>query len=308
MLVECKDVIKIYPSPVEGLKFSALRGVNLEVKKGDLIAIIGPSGAGKTTLLRLISTYDVPSSGEIWYDGKLLNKYTWMQKERYRQEQIGMMYQSPTNNLLWGLSAYHNVILPMRYAGKFIGKQKERTLELLERVGLKGKEHRKPAELSGGEQQRVAIAKALSRDPKLFLADEPTGELDSHTTMMIIEYLKELNRDLGTTIVVATHDKRFSRMTNRSYKIQDGRLTTYQLTVTKPDVGDIRHEVVIVDGHGNLRLPEEALIKFKSLNAVEVIIKDDRIELIPFEYENQQEIKSIKSAQQAPAKEDEADE
>ncbi|MFX0095843.1 MAG: ABC transporter ATP-binding protein [Candidatus Hodarchaeota archaeon] len=282
MLLECKDLIKVYPSPVEGLKFPALRGLNLGVEKGELIAIIGPSGAGKTTLFRLISAFEFPSSGEIWFDGQLVNNFSIHEQVKYRQK-VGIMYQSPRDNLLWGLTALQNVLLPMRYSGKFLGHQKERAYELLERVGLKGKEKRKPPNLSGGEQQRVAIAVALASDPELLLADEPTGELDSHTTRIIIEYLRELNKEIGTTVMVATHDKRFSRLT-RTYKIQDGRITTYQVALNKQDNIEDHHEAVVVDSQGNLRLPADILAKYKGLSAVEIKDKDGRIELIPFEY------------------------
>ncbi|MFX1538917.1 MAG: ABC transporter ATP-binding protein [Promethearchaeota archaeon] len=281
-ILECKDLIKVYPSPVEGLKFPALRGLNLRVDKGDLMAIIGPSGAGKTTLFRLISAFEFPSSGEIWFDGQLVNNFSIREQIKYRQK-IGIMYQTPSDNLLWGLTALQNVLLPMRYSGKFLGHQKVRAYELLERVGLKGKEKREPPKLSGGEQQRVAIAVALANAPELLLADEPTGELDSNTTGIIIDYLKELNRETGTTIVVATHDKRFSQMT-KAYKIQDGRITTYQVTLRKPNEVDIRHEVAVVDSQGNLRIPMDILAKYKGLSAVEIIDKDGRIQLLPFEY------------------------
>ncbi len=225
-LLECKDLIKIYPSKVEGLNFPALRGLDLSIKEGAIISLIGPSGSGKTTLFRLIIRFDLPSSGEIWFEGMLINTLQEPVLSEYRKN-IGIMYQSPRENLIWGLNMLDNVLFPIRYSGKFIPNHKQRALELLERVGLKGKESRKPAQLSGGEQQRGAIAVALSNEPKLLLADEPTGELDSGTTKVIIDYFKELNRDLGITICVATHDQRFSSETDQTYKIVDGRLDTF---------------------------------------------------------------------------------
>jgi len=227
LLLKCKDLIKIYPSPVKGLNFPALRGVHLAVEKGELISIIGPSGSGKTTLLRMISSFDTPSSGEIWFDGHLINVFSEKELLNYRLK-IGVMYQSPRDNLIWNFSVLNNVMYPMRYSGRFSGNQKERARELLEGVGLKGKERRKPSQLSGGEQQRVAIAVALANDPQMLLADEPTGELDSHTTGMIIDYLKQLNLETELTIVVVTHDKRFSRLTDNAYKMQDGRIEVNQ--------------------------------------------------------------------------------
>jgi len=281
MLLECRDLIKIYPSPIEGLKFPALRGLDLQVQKGEMTALIGPSGAGKTTLLRLISGFDIPSSGEIWFENQLLNQYSQSELVEYRLNKIGVMYQSPRDNLVWGLNVLDNILFPLRYSGKFGIEKLQRAKELLAMVGLKGKEKRKPSQLSGGEQQRVALAIALANEPTLLLADEPTGELDSDTTVLIIDYLKELNKSLKLTIIVATHDKRFSNLTDRTYKIQDGRLTTFHFPIEDIALVPKREEVIIVDSFGNLRLPPEVLEKFKGLSAVKVQIKEDKIEIIP---------------------------
>lgn len=279
MLLECKDLIKIYPSPVEGLNFPALRGLQLSIRKGELISIIGPSGSGKTTLFRLISAFDQPSSGEIWFEGQLINIFTETELLEYRND-VGIMYQSPKDNLIWGLSALDNVLFPMRYSGKFIPLHKQRAIELFMRLGLKGKESRKPAQLSGGEQQRVAIAVALANEPKLLLADEPTGELDSATTSVIIDYFKELNTELGITICVATHDRRFSKMTDRTYKMQDGRLTSFQFQKEGAQYIEEREEVAIIDSHGNIKLPDEVLEQLKGVTSAKVVIKGNKIELI----------------------------
>ncbi|MHA2299182.1 MAG: ABC transporter ATP-binding protein [Candidatus Hodarchaeales archaeon] len=282
MLLECKDLIKIYPSPVEGLKFPALRGLFLSVEKGSLVAIIGPSGAGKTTLLRLINGVDLPSSGEIWFDSDLVNNFTQKELNDYRKK-VGVMYQSPEDNLIWGLSAQQNIMLPMLYTGKFPSKEKARAHELLERVGLKGKEKRKPSQLSGGEQQRVSICVALANGPNILLADEPTGELDSYTTKEIINYFKELNSEMGLTIIVATHDKRFSTMTDRTYRIRDGRIDKYHVPVADAMTPAERDEVVFVDPQGSLRLPEELAEEVKGLGAVKIVKKNGRFEIIPYD-------------------------
>lgn len=279
MLLECKDLIKIYPSPFEGLNFPALRGLHFSLRQGELVSIIGPSGAGKTTLFRLISAFDQPSSGEIWFEGHLVNQFSEAEISEYRKE-VGIMYQSPKENLVWGLSAVDNVLFPMRYSGKFVPDHKQRALELLNRMGLKGKEARKPAQLSGGEQQRVAIAVALANEPKLLLADEPTGELDSFTTTVIIDYFKEINKELGITICVATHDQRFSTMTDRTYQIQDGKLTSFQFQKEGVHSVDEREEVAIIDSHGNIRLPDEVLKHFKGATSAKVVVKGDKIELV----------------------------
>lgn len=286
LLVECKDLIKIYPSAVEGLRFPALRGLDLQVQKGDLISIIGPSGAGKSTLLRLISTFDQPSSGEIWFNKKLVNTYADSELNNYRSNEIGIMYQAPRDNLIWSLNVIQNVMIPMRSSGKFPGKERNRAIELLEKVGLEGKKHRKPAQLSGGEQQRVAIAVALANNPTLLLADEPTGELDSMTTALIIDYFKQLNHETGLTIIVMTHDARFAKMADTTYRIQDGRLTTYHVRDLKSREIDLQEEVIIVDSQGNLRLPREVLHRFQDLTSVKIKIDGDKIVLDPFKDKN----------------------
>lgn len=280
MFLECKDLIKIYPSPIEGLTFPALRGLNLSLKKGELVSIIGPSGAGKSTLLQLIGGFDSPSSGEIWFDGKLVNKFSRQELANYQRD-VGILKQEPRYNLVYGLNAINNVMLPMRYTNKFSNNIKERAKELLYCLGLKGKEYRKPPQLSGGEQQRVAIAVALANEPKILLADEPTGELDSFTTYEIIDYFRQINRDFGTTILAATHDKRFSKLSNITFKIQDGRLTTMQIQSGKrfKVAGE---EAIVVDSYGNLRLPAVVIERFKGLSSVKVVIVDNEIRLIPY--------------------------
>ncbi len=265
--------------------FPALRGLDLAINKGQLISIIGPSGAGKSTLLRLISAFDQPSSGEIWFEGKLVNRFTGKNLLEYRQN-VGVMYQDPRDNLIWSLNVLQNIMLPMRYSGKFPWHQKEQAIDLLTHLGLEGKEYRKPSQLSGGEQQRVSIAVALANEPTLLLADEPTGELDSLTTTVIIDYFSMLNQDLGLSILVVTHDKRFAKMTDKTFKIQDGRLTTYHVRSKEtPDI-DYDEQIVIVDSQGNLRLPHEVMRQFKELKSVKVKINDKRIELIPFHERN----------------------
>ena len=285
VLLECKDLIKIYPSPIEGLMFPALRGLDLAIDEGQLISIIGPSGAGKSTLLRLISAFEQPSSGEIWFEEKLVNQFTGKNLREYRQN-VGVMYQDPSDNLVWSLNVLQNILLPMRYSGKFLGHQKERAIDLLTHVGLEGKEYRKPFQLSGGEQQRVSIAVALANEPTLLLADEPTGELDSLTTAVIIDYFRQLNQDLGLSILVVTHDKRFAKMTNKTFKIQDGKLTTYHVRSKETLDIDYGEEIVIVDSQGNLRLPDEVMRQFDGLKSVKVKINGNKIELIPFHEKN----------------------
>lgn len=292
MSLECRNLIKIYPSPIEGLNFTALRGINLTVKKGEFISIIGPSGVGKTTLLRLISTFDTPSSGEIWFDDQLVNRFSRRELLRHRQN-IGFIFQSPRDNLIWGLTALDNVMLPLFYSGRYRFQQRARALELLNRLGLNGKEKRRPSELSGGEQQRVAIAVALANGPKLLLADEPTGELDTKTTKAIIEYFREINEFFSLTIIVVTHDTRFSNNTEKTYRMQDGRISTFHVQSKDPSKVSHREEAIIVDSHGNIRLPQEIYTQLEDqgISSVKVIMKNNKIEIIPFK-EKKKDIES----------------
>jgi ABC-type lipoprotein export system ATPase subunit len=285
LLLECKDLIKIYPSPIEGLHFPALRGLDLVLDEREMISIIGPSGSGKSTLIRMLGAYDQPSSGEVWFKDKLVNQFSGEYLNEYHQD-VGVMHQSPTDNLIFGLSVIDNIMLPMHYSGKFSGKEIQRAQELLEHVGLGNKGNRKPSELSGGEQQRVSIAVALANEPTLLLADEPTGELDSHTTNVIIDYFRQLQKDLGLTLCVVTHDKRFARSVDRTYRIQDGRITTVHLRPDEGDEIDIQDEIILVDAKGNLRLPQNVLKTFSNLNAVRVHLKGNKIELVPYKKSN----------------------
>ncbi|MFW9853785.1 MAG: ABC transporter ATP-binding protein [Candidatus Thorarchaeota archaeon] len=223
MLIECSDLIKIYPGVIDGLNVPALRGIDLRIKKGALISIIGPSGSGKSTLIRLLGGLDKPSSGEIWVDGNLLNKYGENQLAEYRQK-VGFLYQTPEKNLLPHLTILQNVMLPMMMLNAFPREEKHRAFNLLAEVSLIGKEQRKPNQLSGGEIQRAGLAVALANDPIILLADEPTGELDTESTFKIISYLKSLNAKLGITTIVATHDIRLAKKTEINYRLKNGRI------------------------------------------------------------------------------------
>lgn len=225
-LIECNEIIKIYPGVIKGLNVAALRGISLHINESDFICIIGPSGSGKSTFIRLLGGLDKPSSGELFFKGNLLNTYSDKQLEKYRQN-IGFLYQLPEKNLLPNLTLLQNVMLPMLITSKFRGQEKVHAHDLLAKVGLRDKENRKPNELSGGEAQRAGIAVALACEPVILLADEPTGEIDSENTLKIITYLKQLNQELKTTIVVVTHDKRFIRASNVTYNLIDGQLVHF---------------------------------------------------------------------------------
>jgi putative ABC transport system ATP-binding protein len=197
--------------------------MSFSVPTGQFASIIGKSGSGKSTLLSLLGALDKPTSGEIEVDGEVISHGSDQQLIRYRREKIGFVFQS--YNLVPNLTAIENVMLPMEFAGVGKAKRKERAQQLLDQVGLEGdKQKRKPSRLSGGEQQRVAIARALANRPKLILADEPTGNLDSQTGKLIFDLLHNLAKTENTTIIAVTHDLSIAGKTDASFRLQDGKL------------------------------------------------------------------------------------
>lgn len=200
----------------------ALANVNLNINKGEFVSIMGPSGCGKSTLLNIIGLLDAPSDGEIVFDGKPLHNYKDKQLAQVRNETIGFIFQS--FHLIQDLSVVDNVELPLLYRKVSAKERRQLALEALEKVGLKARTHHFPAQLSGGQQQRVAIARAIVGRPKLLLADEPTGNLDSHMGAEIMGILNSLNKDDSTTIVMVTHDKEQAEQTERIIRVYDGQL------------------------------------------------------------------------------------
>jgi putative ABC transport system ATP-binding protein len=217
-----KDLIKVYRAGKS--EVIALRGLDMETADHDLVAIRGPSGCGKTTLLNLLGGIDRPTAGRIEIDGSNLVDLGDADLVRYRRDRVGFIFQF--FNLVPTLTAEENVELPMRLARKPLSHRKARSKELLDLVGLANRAVHRPDELSGGEQQRIAIAVALANDPPLLLADEPTGELDTKTGQEVLDLFERMNRDLGKTIVVVTHDERVARIAHRVLDIRDGKILT----------------------------------------------------------------------------------
>jgi ABC-type lipoprotein export system ATPase subunit len=253
VFLELEDVIKLYKPENESLQVPALRGVDLSLKESELVTIIGPSGSGKSTLIKIIGGIEKPSSGTVYIEGiGIINKLDTKRLTEYRKKTVGFVYQFPERNLLPSISAVENIQLPMRINGEVNREtRKKRALELLSAVGLLNRKDHRLSQLSGGEAQRVSIAVALANEPKIILADEPTGELDSVNTFKIIDYFKELNKNFGVTFLVVTHDERFALMTEKTYKIQDGRISGLHRR-TKSS----RENLIFVDRHGNMRLPD----------------------------------------------------
>jgi len=200
----------------------ALQDVNLRVAPGEFLAVMGPSGSGKSTLLHLLGCLDRPTAGVLRLGNLEVTRLPDDRLPRIRQRCVGFVFQQ--HNLIPTLSALENVMLPMRYTGVPAAKRRRRAAALLRQVGLNHRLHHRPGELSGGEQQRVAVARALANRPAILLADEPTGELDSRTSQEVIQLMRRLNREAGVTVLVVTHDPLVARATDRIVLLRDGRI------------------------------------------------------------------------------------
>lgn len=283
-LVICDNLIKIYKNA--DLEVVALQGLDLEIDSGELLAIVGTSGSGKSTLLNILGGLDEPTAGRAEVAGHDLKRLNEKQRTRYRNLIVGYVWQQSGRNLLPDLSVTENVDLPQMFNGARLSHYKRRTAELLELVGLAEMAKKKPSQLSGGEQQRVALAVALANQPALLLADEPTGELDSLTTQEIMSFLREINQRLGVTILIVTHDIAVAAAVDRVIAIRDGRTSTetvrrnIQTTNLSPS-GDVSNEAIFIDRVGLLQLPKEAMESLPLRGRVDVRVAGDHVELWP---------------------------
>ncbi|HYK86205.1 MAG TPA: ABC transporter ATP-binding protein [Ktedonobacteraceae bacterium] len=299
-LVVCDNLVKIYK--VADLEVVALQGLDLEVMAGEMIAIVGASGSGKSTLLNMLSAQDMPSAGKCLVDKNDLTRMSEAQRIRYRRSVIGQIWQQSGRNLLPELSAEENVRLPQVLGGVNPSQASQRARELLEIVGLGDMLHKRPSQLSGGEQQRNAIAVALANRPKVLLADEPTGELDSVTTGEVMQLLRSLNQEFGLTIIIVTHDAAIAAVVDRTIAIRDGRTSTETVRREAPvassngDVmptsaiiglsGETHREFVLIDRVGRLQLPKDILESFAFNGRAEVRKVDNHVEIWPIDAEN----------------------
>jgi putative ABC transport system ATP-binding protein len=227
--VKVKDLVKVYSTGK--IEVQALRGLNVNIKEGELIAIIGPSGSGKTTLLNIVGGLDKATAGTVQVGDKNVTSMSVGELVNFRRKMVGHIFQNL--NLIPTLTAEENIEFSMVAAGVSRGKRRERVNELLETVGLTDRAHHKPEELSGGEQQRIAIAAALANDAPVLLADEPTGELDTVTAKCVVDYLVKVNNNLGKTIIMVTHDPSVARAAHRILRIEDG---VIKMTLTPSEV------------------------------------------------------------------------
>ena len=281
--IACDNLVKIYK--VADLEVVALQGLDLIVDPGEMIAIVGASGSGKSTLLSILGGLDVPSAGRATVAGHDLTAMGRRERTSYRRRVIGFVWQQTARNLLPYLSAIENVELPMILDGRPGRARRDRAHELLAMVGLGGRAGHRPDRLSGGEQQRVAVAVALANEPEVLLADEPTGELDTETSSEIFELMRGVNRDVGTTVVIVTHDPLVSEQVQRTVAIRDGRTSTETLRrASVSDDGDhemVAEEFAVLDRAGRLQLPRAHVDALELERRVRLRLEADHIGVWP---------------------------
>ena len=279
--IQCQDLFKIYKR--SDLEVVALRGVDLEVQSGEIIAIIGASGSGKSTLLNILAGLDRPSAGQVRVGSRDLLNISDRELVFYRRLDVGFVWQATARNLVPYLTVRDNVELPMAMAGTKSAGRRASTMELLSSLGLEDKANRLPHQLSGGEQQRVAIGVALANKPALILADEPTGELDTDSAVQVFQLFRELNGVYGVTVVIVTHYIGVSRFVDRVVHIRDGRISSesYSRPSFQRSGEPIEDEYLVVDRAGRLQLPPEYAEKFQNGGLAEVELEGDTVTIRP---------------------------
>jgi len=282
-LIVCDNLVRIYQ--VENIEVQALQGLDLLVEPGEMVAIVGASGSGKSTLLNVLSGLDVPTAGRARVGEWDLLRMTAAQRLVYRRKVVGFIWQQTARNLFPYLTAAENVALPLAFTGSSSRARNARALELLDTLGVGGKAKRLPGEMSGGEQQRVAIAVALANEPQVLFADEPTGELDSASGDQVFEALRSANTDLGTAVVIVTHDPEVSGQVQRTVAIRDGRTSSEVVRRTEVDeFGDsaiIAKEYAVLDRAGRLQLPADFRSTLGLRDRVRLELEQDHVGLWP---------------------------
>lgn len=284
-MIECENLVKIYKT--KDIEVLALQGLELTVAEGELMAIIGNSGSGKSTFLNMIGGLDRPSAGRLFVDGKDLFKLNEKELVDYKRNTVGFVWQNNGRNLLPYLTALENVQMPMLFSDT--KKKKERALELLDLVGMSHRKNNRLNQLSGGEQQRIAIAIALANNPRLLLADEPTGSVDLKTSEYILDVFRKLNEELGLTIVIVTHDKNLSKKVNRVVSIRDGKTSSERIMKSDylarlsdihgfAEAEETQEEFAVLDRAGRVQLPGELLQEIGlSGNKVKLTVENGKI-------------------------------
>lgn len=277
----CRDLVRIFVT--KGVEVQALQGLDLRVDPGEIVALVGASGSGKSTLLTILSGLDIPTAGSARVAGHDLLAMSERDRVQFRRHSVGFVWQQTERNLLPYLTAAENIQFARSVAGS--RTDEARVTDLLDPLGVGYVRDRRPAEMSGGERQRVAIAVALANDPQVLLADEPTGELDETSSGEVLEAIRDLNERLGVTALIVTHDPSVSEHVRRTVQIRDGRTSTEVLRRTEvDDAGEERHiaeEFAVLDRAGRLQLPHDYLGALQMRDRVRLALESDRIEVHP---------------------------
>ena len=287
-ILVCDGLVKIYKT--EDVEVMALQGLDLEIKRGELVAVIGKSGSGKSTLLNMIGGLEKPTAGRIYVDGHDLFAMEESALVEYRQSTVGFVWQNSRQNLFPYLTAVQNVEAPMYFNKSSRKERHDKAMRLLQLTGIDHKAQSYPAQMSGGEQQRVAIAVALACDPKVLLADEPTGAVDSKTSNMIQDLFRKLNEELGLTIIIVTHDISLANKVSRVIMVSDGKISTEKIMkeeyrrnldeLTTENLAEVEshEEYSVMDKAHRVQLSEDFLeMAGIDTNKVRVEVKDGKI-------------------------------
>ena len=306
--ITCENLVKIYQL-MDDIEVQALQGLDLTMDQGEMVGVIGASGSGKSTLLNVLGGLIRPTGGQVLVNGRLLFKLTSAQLDRYRRQEVGFVWQQGARNLIPYLSAIENVEFPMLLAGQSGRKARQKAERLMEMVGLAARQKHQLGSLSGGEQQRVAIAIALANDPSLLLADEPTGELDSVTSQQIYEMFKTFNRELNLTTLIVSHDPGIARHVDRVIAIQDGKLASETVRRERPSAfpaadqqDDHYEELIVLDSAGRLQIPKAQREELNIRRRVTLEVVSEGILIKAAQSENEQRQERSKAGEPAQHK------
>ncbi len=276
----CTDLVRVFTA--QGVEVQALQGLSLRVEPGELTAVVGASGSGKSTLLTILSGLDAPTAGGATVAGHDLLTMNERERVLYRRHTVGFIWQQTSRNLVPYLSAADNLELVLSIGGLQRRRRGARIAELLDLVGVAQHAERLPVELSGGQQQRVAMAVALANAPAVLLADEPTGELDDASTADVLEAMRAVNRELGVTTLIVTHDASVSQHVRRTVQIRDGRTATETLRRTTIDGGEVHaEEFAVLDKVGRLQLPQDYVDALGLRERVRLTLQPEHVEVRP---------------------------
>ncbi|TFD87095.1 ABC transporter ATP-binding protein [Cryobacterium lactosi] len=282
-LIACDSVVRVFRG--RGVEVQALQGLDLLVQEGDMLAIVGASGSGKSTLLGILSGLDAPTAGRARVAGHDLTAMRGEELVRYRRSTVGFVRQQSSHNLLPNLTARENVVLPLALAGAGKRERTGKAAELLGTMGLADRADRRPAQLSGGEQQRVSIAVALAGSPQVLLADEPTGQLDARTGDEVFAALRSVNETFGCTVVIVTHDATVAGQVRRAVAIRDGRISSETLRRDELDAEGVstssEEEFAVLDRVGRLQIPNEFRHALSLNDRVRLTLESDHVGVWP---------------------------